>query len=139
MSVPETLADAQQRLGLLPREMDRAFSAARRIAVGAGYDRSFRQLRAITGQGKSYWLPNRVYANANRLTGDGRVWVGLNPNRMKGGEVKTFKQLPKEFDAPEIERVMTQVMEVELELQARAVLRGYGVTKAERTAARRGV
>lgn len=122
--MPETLQEAQQRLGLLPREMDRAFARARRRSIGAGRDRAYRQLKRITGLGTVYWKPNRVYAGPNRLTGDGSVWVGLNPARMKQGRIRRFPQLPQDFDPQAIESAMVQVLDAELEKAATDVLSG---------------
>ena len=124
MTMTETTAEAQRRLNLLPRELDRAVTRARRRAIGAGRDRAFRQMKRITGEGRAYWLPNRVYAGPARLTGAGRVWAGLNPSRTKGGRLKRFPALPKEFDAGVIEEVMTQVFGDELDKAARDVLSG---------------
>ena len=120
----ETTAEAQRRLNLLPKELERAVARARRRTVGAGRDRAYRQLKRITGEGREYWLPNRVYAGPARLTGAGRVWAGLNPSRTKGGKLKRFPALPKDFDAGAIEEVMTQVFTDELDKAARDVISG---------------
>lgn len=117
-------AEAQRRLNLLPRELERAVARARRRTVGAGRDRAFRQMKRITGLGREYWLPNRVYAGPARLTGAGRVWAGLNPSRTKGGRLKRFPELPRGFDPEAIEAVMTQVFDDELEKAARDVIGG---------------
>ena len=122
--VTETTAEAQRRLNLLPKELDRAVTRARRRSIGAGRDRAFRQMKRITGLGRAYWLPNRVYAGPARLTGAGRVWAGLNPSRMKGGQLRRFPKLPQEFDAGAIEGVMEQVFQDELDKAARDVLSG---------------
>ena len=120
----ETTAEAQRRLNLLPKELERAVARARRRTFGAGRDRAFRQMKRITGEGKQYWLPNRVYAGPSRLTGAGRVWTGLNPSRTKQGKLQRFPALPKDFDAGVIKEVMTEVFEAELEKAARDVLSG---------------
>lgn len=120
----ETTAEAQRRLNLLPKELDRAVARARRRTVGAGRDRAYRQLKRITGEGRQYWLPNRVFAGPARLTGAGRVWAGLNPTRTKGGRLKRFPQLPQEFDPQAIEQVMEQVFTGELDKAARDVISG---------------
>ena len=121
----ETLEQVRERLNLLPKEMDRAFHQARQRTIGAGYDHTYRQLKRITGQGKTFWLPNRVYAGVNLLTGDGRVWVGLNPARVKNRTARVYKELPEQFDPAEVEGIMTRVLEGELEIAARQIIRGY--------------
>ena len=120
----ETTAEAQRRLNLLPKELERAVARARRRSIGAGRDRAFLQLKRITGLGREYWLPNRVYAGIARITGAGRVWAGLNPSRTKGGKLRRFPALPKEFDDGPIEKVMTEVFQAELDKAARDVLSG---------------
>ena len=120
----ETTAEALRRLNLLPKELERAVSRARRKAIGAGRGRAYRQLKEITGLGQEYWRPNRVYAFPARLTGAGRVWVGLNPSRTKGGQLKRFPALPKDFDAGQIDEVMMKVFDDELDKAARDVLSG---------------
>ena len=120
----ETTAEAQRRLNLLPKELERAVARARRRSVGAGRDRAFRQMKRITGLGRQYWLPNRVYGGPARLTGAGKVWAGLNPSRTKGGRLRRFPDLPKSFDSGQIESVMVQVFDDELDKAARDVISG---------------
>lgn len=115
--IDDNLREIQGRFRLTEEEIDRAFQRARRRTVAAGYDRSFRQLKRITGEGKPYWLPNRVFSSL-RHTGEGKVWVGLNPERRKGRIVQTFPDLPQEFDAEAVRQAMEQIFEAELEKAA---------------------
>ena len=141
VQIDRTLQEVQTRFRLTEEELDRAFERARRRAAAAGYDRAFRQLKRITGEGKLYWVgASRVFSSI-RHTGDGKIWVGLNPDVLgpapksgsgqpltrtrKGALIDsttrigtTFANLPTEFEAGVVRSAMEQIFEAELEKAA---------------------
>ena len=94
-------------------EVDTAFQRARRRVIGAGRDRAYRQLKRLTGEGREFWFPNRVFAGADPITGAGRVWVGLNKVRIKNRRIRAFPNLG-EFDGTEIHDAMLKIFDAEL-------------------------
>ena len=109
--------EIQEKYLLTEKEFDLAYQQARRRASAAGYDRAFRQLKRLTGEGKPYWLPNRAHTSVDNLTGDGRVWVGLNETRVKDRKSRTFPEL-EEFDGAIIGEAMLDIFTAELEKAA---------------------
>ena len=139
VSTKDSIAAAQERFALLPDELSKVIGRAGRRSAAAGYGRVFRQMKAITGQGKQYWLYNRAYTSSNKLTGDGRVWAGLNPARLKYGRFKRFPQLPQEFDAGKIEQDMVNIFVSEVENGALELISGIPRRGRNREAGGRGL
>lgn len=119
----KNVAEVQQRFLLTDREFERAFITARRRSLGAGFSRVMRQLKRLTGEGQEYWKPNRVYAEPQRLTGAGEVWVGLNERRTKRGVTRRFPELA-DFDPEPVVQAMLTVWDAELEKAAAKLVRG---------------
>ena len=126
----ENLREIQGRFRLTEAELDRAFQRAQRRALAAGYGRAFRQLKRITGEGKLFWVGARRVFTGVRHTGEGKLWVGLNPHVVRGrptsqrpqGTGKTFVDLPTEFDEEAVDNAMVTIFEAELEKAAIAIV-----------------
>ena len=133
VSLDDNLQGIQTRFQLTEEELDRAFQRARRRAAAAGYDRVLRQFTRITGESRKFWTlgASRVYSSV-QYTGEGKVWVGLNPDRYRrvydtemgryvreGGD---FPELATDFDSGAVVSAMEQIFEAELEKAAIAAV-----------------
>ena len=146
VDVSANLETIQSRFRLTEQEVDRAFQQARRRANAAGYDRILRQFTRITGEGRQLFVSARRAFTSTRLTGEGKVWAGLNPRVYGGRRHSTtepgnlpldeqaildsdprrpvpqfralFPNLPTDFDAEAVQTAMEQVFAAELEMAA---------------------
>ena len=91
MTMTETTAEAQRRLNLLPKELDRAVTRARRRAIGAGRARAFRQMKRITGEGREYWLAEPRVRRPLQIDGSGE---GLGRTEPVQDEGRTAPAVP---------------------------------------------
>ena len=122
----EGVEEIRRRFLLTEAEFDKAFSIARRKAIGAGLSRVFRQLKAISSDGRPVWVGRRrVFGGPDRTTGAARIWVGLNPT-VRGGRKRRARETVdlSEFDPEPVADVMIRVWDVELEKAAKRIVRG---------------
>ena len=75
------------------------------------------QIQRVTRR-RSNWIRNRVFSSV-RHTGEGKVWVGLNPQSETGRRlILEFPGLADGFDIEVVQAAMEQVFGLELEKAA---------------------
>ena len=121
--------ELQRRFQLAEAELEKAFRTGIRRAVGAGRSRVFRQLKAITGEPRPFWVGRqRVFGGQDRSSGAARVWVGLNPVVRTGKNRRRVERqlddgLAEQFDPVAVQDAMIAVFDAEIEKAAAKIVR----------------